>query len=198
MNKLAGFRLIEKVARDGYSWMEKQRGANRAMRSGEHGLKRILATDELVGKRMKGGLEGAIKGVAPGVVLGLIAAGLAIPGLRRGAVKSKLNLLKATKGMYVKGSEGAKRTISKIHKLKTPSGAAVFGKRRYPTKAVLGVGAVGGAVSGALLGETAGGVQADKEFLAEKGIKMKRLGFGLEFSPAAEKKFLRKKFMVKD
>lgn len=53
-----------------------------------------------------------------------------------------------------------------------------------------GKGAIGGALLGGLLGSSVGAYKADKKYLAEKGIKLKHLGFNSDFSPEAKKTYI--------
>lgn len=53
-----------------------------------------------------------------------------------------------------------------------------------------GLGAAIGGLLGGGIGETHGVYQADKKYLADRGIKTKYLGFDSEFSPEAQKKYI--------
>ena len=64
------FEGFEKRAAEEPTWWEKQKGVNRAMRASDKGFGKILASDELVGSRMKKGLGGAAAGGLGGAAAG--------------------------------------------------------------------------------------------------------------------------------
>lgn len=88
MIKVSQFRLIEKVAGE-YSWMEKQRGINRASRVSDTGFKKILAEPKLVKERRKEMKKGRREGLRIGAPIGTAAGLVSGTLLRKSFGKTK-------------------------------------------------------------------------------------------------------------
>jgi len=82
------FEGFEKRAAEEPTWWEKQKGVHRAMRASDKGFRKVLASDELVGSRMKKSLSGAVVGGLGGAAAG--GLGRAALGGRRGALMGAL------------------------------------------------------------------------------------------------------------
>jgi hypothetical protein len=63
-------------------WWKSQKGMYRAMRESDKGVGKLLASDELIGRRTKGQLKGGLVGGVGGAGLGTVAGSLAGKGLR--------------------------------------------------------------------------------------------------------------------
>lgn len=84
------FSGFEKKAAEEPGWWEKQKGVNRAMRSSDKGIGKILANNELVGSRTKKGLAGmgigGLSGAALGGLVGEVIGGHGASGAIGGAL----------------------------------------------------------------------------------------------------------------
>lgn len=106
--KIAASDEPEKTAAEGDvkpSWWAGQKAQSRAMRAGDKGVKKYLASNELVGKRMKGMVGGGALGAGGGALLGHVsgrpggkALGAAVGGLlgmAAGAGRAEKDYLKS-------------------------------------------------------------------------------------------------------
>lgn len=72
---------------------------------------------------------------------------------------------------------------------------SIVSKGAYKPGVTTGIGTLIGGATGMIIGDGVGSYQADRDYLASKGIKMKALGFKKpELSDEAKKKYLSSKY----